>query len=180
MSDEIEEPEVGSAKAPVPYERFAGVVSERNAARKELEALRPQVGLLDVATKERDALREQLAAVASEHSDAIALLRAGVDDEDGQTVARALYGRMPADGRPASIGEWLGGMKADPAAVPRGLAPYLLPPAAPVAAPPKPAAPNGQAPPATGSARDAQIRAAREHLRLTGDGADLRKLLGTG
>jgi hypothetical protein len=173
---------------PVPYERFAAVTAEKNALKEEIGPLRERAAGLDAAIRERDAARAELATATAGFADRTALYRAGVDDDEGQDVARALYARLPQDSRPASLGDWLTGLRAEGASVPRALAPYLRQPAAPAAATPapgaqaaaapRPAAPAASPPPAAGRVDEIALRAAREKARKTGDWNDFKQLVG--
>lgn len=163
-------------KTPVPYERFAASRTEVRALKAEIEGLRGKAGQVDGLAKERDEAKAALAAAQIEHGETVALLRAGVIDDEGAAVARTLYGRLPAENRPA-LGDWLTAMRAEGAQVPRALAPYLgqqQAPAGTPASPPRPARPGGSPPPSGGLATDALLRAARER----GDHAELARLLG--
>jgi len=156
----------------IPKARFSEVVSERNAARDEARALGERAKAADGLALERDQAQAALAAARAEHSEVVALFRSGLSDDEGQAVARALHGRLPAEGRPA-LAEWIGGLRAEGAAIPKALAPYLggQPQQQP---PPKPAPATNGAPPAAGTATDSMLRAARE----TGNWSELRRLLG--
>jgi hypothetical protein len=173
------------SKAPVPYERFAASRAEVRALKAEADGLRAKATAAEQAIRERDEARTALAAAQTEHADALSLLRAGISDDEGQAVARTIYGRLPAEGRPA-LGDWLSGLRVEGAQVPRALAPYLGGQAQaqqqqqPI--PPRPAPPGQAPPPAGGSAGDAAIRPLRERIeRGAGsaeDRAELARLLG--
>ena len=81
----------------------------------------------------------------------LALHRAGIGDDDGQEVARLLWSRLPAEGKPKTIEEWVGGLRAEGAVVPKPLAAYLTTAQPATKATPKPAPATGQAPSAAGS-----------------------------
>lgn len=178
MSDE-ETPPPPDAQAPVPYERFAAVAAERKALKSEVEALRTKAGGLDAATKEAADLKSALASAQADFADRLALHRHGVGDDEGQDVARMLHGRLPPENRPA-LGDWVAGLKAEGATIPRALQPYLAPAPSGVTPPtaPKPAATSGQPPPASGRVDDAALRTAREQARKTGDWSGFAKLVG--
>jgi len=127
------------------------------------------------------ALNQQIETLKADHASAAAawgeeraLFGAGLTSPEGQTIARALYASMPADGRPESIGAYLEGFKAEGAEVPAGLAPYLNGAGKQGAPEPKPRTPRGVIPPTGGDAKDALIKAAvaaqnwPEVARLTG------------
>lgn len=186
MSDEEADESGGEpgGRPDVPYARFSKVVDAKNtaradlaAARAELDAAKAQAATVASVTAERDRLLALTDSLRSEHADSIAMFRAGLDDDEGQAVARTLHGRLPEAERPA-LSEWLAGLRAAGAEVPRSLAPYLAPSAPVAPAKPKPAAPKTQQPPNGGKPEGAAVREAREKLRLTGDPSDLRRALG--
>jgi hypothetical protein len=108
------------------------------------------------------------------------LLRHGIDDGPGMAAARAAYGEA-GDERPASIGEWLDGIKGAaaseeaPVPLPRWMAPYAPQAKAPTPAPGgiKSLGAAATPPPANGAYTDEAIRA----LTAAGDMEALRKAL---
>ena len=170
-----------AAKQPVPYERFAAVVAERKALRSQVAGTADLQAKLDAATKRADAAESALASGRQEWEERSALWKAGVDDDDGIDVARTLYGRLPADKRP-TMSEWIAGLKAEGATVPKPLAPYLAqqtpPGAAPPKAQPKPGQPQAQPPSAAGRADETAIRTARMEAQRTGDWSAFKRLVG--
>lgn len=158
----------------VPLERFQTVAAERKELRAtvarltaEAEALKPRLTAADTATAELTSVREELG-----------LARAGFLDAEGVTVARAIYGALPAEERPATIVDFVASLKADGAVVPKSLAPWIAPPVATPAADPAKAKaePMPKAPaspgtlPASGEVYSASaIRALRLEAVRTGD-----------
>ncbi len=140
-----------AAKGPVPYERFAALVAEKRALKakaSEVDTMRAQLAELG---KRAETAEAALTAGRSEWTERTALIRAGIDDDDGIEVARSIYARQPAEGR-KPMEEWIAALKVEGASVPKPLAPYLT--AATTTATkagPKPAAPQGQAPSAGGA-----------------------------
>jgi hypothetical protein len=193
VSDEAEA-EVHT-EAPVPYARFAESRAQLKAAKDEIRQRDSLLGEFKGKAESADAARTELAearaALASlqaeaaarvesmqrDHLDTVALLRAGIQDDEGIAVARTLYGMQPEDGRPA-MPDWLAAFKAEGAVVPRPLQPYLAPPVVEAPKAPKAPAPNGRTPSATGNATDAAIKAERERFKKTGDSTSLKALLG--
>lgn len=134
---------------PVPYERFQEVVTQKNTLEAALSAEKANVQKLMEKSATADTLAKQLADAQTGWAQKEAawgeerqLLANGLTDPDAGAVARLLYNRIPETSRPKTIGEWLGGLRAEGAAVPPALAPYLKPGAAPAPAP----APAGGAP----------------------------------
>ena len=131
----------------VPAARLAEVVAERNTARRELADAVARAGK---ASEWETAATQHAADLAAERAARVEerdLYRAGLLDEEAHVVARALYAAHPAEGKPASLGEYLGGLKAEGATVPRALAGYLGEPskaAPPPVVQPKPPAGTGK------------------------------------
>jgi hypothetical protein len=163
----------------VPASRLAEVAAERNALRKERDALSAEVGKSAEWRTAAETHAAELAAERSARAEERDLYRAGLLDEEAHVVARALYSAMPAEGRPATLGEYLGSLRAEGAAVPRALAGYLSEPAAkpgPVTTQPKPPAGAGKPTPSGASVTAEALRAAREHYHKTGDLEPMRRL----
>ena len=184
-------PKPPNGRDPVPWERFQEVVAAKNAAsaqvaeaKAEAQRYAERAAVADTLAK---TLKESEARWAAERAgleEDVALVGAGLSDDDARAVARTLYGRLPAATRPKSIGEWLGGLKAEGADVPKALSPYLAPPAAP-AAPAKSPAPRQPAAPALPPAAPQEItaealNAAAERVRkgLPGAMGELQRLMG--
>lgn len=147
-----EEQEQEQAAEPVKRDRAAEriqtLLSELKEAKQTISVLQA-----DSVTQERDSLAQQLQqqtaqlealqqshqAAAAEWQTQATMLRRGLTSEEGQAVALALYGRLPAEGRPA-LAEWMDGFSAEGGQAPAALAPYLQAPAAP--APPTPTPPR--------------------------------------
>ena len=194
MSDDIDGTEI-EAPQPVPYARFQESRSQLKAAKDELKQAaaliaeyKAKADGADTAHATAAETKAALAALQAEadarvesmqrdHLDTVALLRAGIHDDEGIAVARTLFGMQAEDAR-KPMPEWLASLREEGAVVPRPLQPYLAPPAPEKPATPKPPAPNGRAPSANGTATEASIRAARDKMRKTGDATDLKSLLG--
>lgn len=143
--------------------RLSDVIAERNAVRKEAATLREQAGKADEYRQAAEAATARLAAREAEWVDERAMVSAGLVDDEARDVARALYGRLPGEGRPATVAEWVASLRVEGATPPRALAPYLGGGGAPpVAAPPPRPSGNGQQPPVGGPADGAALRQARE------------------
>ena len=141
--------------------------AQLEASARELEGLRGKAGDSATLTTERDGLRGELDALRASHATERDLWRAGLHDEEGQEVARTLFGRLPEAERPKSIGEWLASFTGDKPA-PRGLAPYLAPGGgAPKPAPPRPTG-GSAAPPVNGEVTAQLLREATQAV-LRGD-----------
>ena len=180
MSEEVTDtPTTEAAPAParertIPYARFAEVYDSRKELLVKHEAAQ---GELAQVRGELEPLRAQVSRLGED----LALARAGIRDEEGAAVARALYSALPEEGRPP-IGDWIGGFGED-APAPRGLAVYLAEaaPAAPAA--PAPAAParapvRATQPGASSGPTAAQIRRAREDAQASGDWSSFNTLIG--
>ena len=178
MADET--PSTPPPSETVPAARLAEVVAERNAARKEIEALKATVSKADEWRTGMEKTAAELAAERAARAEERDLYRAGLVDEEAHVVARALYGAMPADTRPKTLGEYLGSLKAEGANVPKALANYLTGEVKPAGTPPvqQPRAPaNGGKPPPVGQTITPEaLRAAREHFQRTGDMSRMKAL----
>lgn len=177
MSDEAPKVETPAPPETVPAARLAEVVAERNTARRELADALSKAGKAveweATATSHATELAAERAARAEERD----LYRAGLLDEEAHVVARALYAAHPAEGKPKSLGEYLGGLRAEGATVPRALAGYLGEPGKPPAVPvvqPKPPAGAGKAAPNGVTVTAESLRAAREHYNKTGDTSQMK------
>jgi hypothetical protein len=168
-----------SSETSIPYARFAEVYDAKKALQAQNEAI---LGERDQLRAELDPLRSQVARLG----DDLALARAGIRDEEGAAVARALHSALPEENRPA-IGDWIGSFGED-APAPRGLAVYLSGGSSSAPAPAAPEAPAPAAAPAVtrttqpGSASGptaAQIRRAREDAQSSGDWSAFNTLIGS-
>ena len=179
MSDEKAEA-VAPPSETVPAARLAEVVAERNAARRELaDAVTrgAKAGEWEAAATQHAAELVAERAARSEERD---LYRAGLLDEEAHVVARALYAAHPAEGKPGTLGEYLAGLRAEGATVPRALSGYLGEPGKAAPAPPvvQPRAPagGGKAAPNGVTVTAEALVAAREHYRRTGDMSQMQSL----
>ena len=169
---------------PVPYERYKEMVdrantlkSEIRAAKTEAEGYKAKIAEYEPKLKGADEMAAQIEKLKADHkaevgtlAETLGMARAGITDDTDAAVARTLYGLLPAEGKPKSIGDWLGSLKAEGVTPPKQLAHLFTPPVAtpaPPAAPP--ARPNpgggGSAPPSGAKPGAAQIREA--HQRFT-------------
>ena len=116
----------------VPMERFRAVVEAKNAGNLRIQELQEEVQKY----AERAATADSLAKALEEgraawktketsYQEDMALLSSGLTDEEGRAVARTLYSRIPAEGRPKSLLEWIGSLREEGATLPRALVPYL-------------------------------------------------------
>lgn len=133
-------------------------LNEEIAKRKELEAdlagFKANITTLEAKAAEAETLRAQLAKATAEHDTFRVGVEAGITDPEGLGLARYFYDKVqPAEGeeRP-SFADYMGKLKADPTARPKGLTSYFAdstpaPAAAPQAAP-APQAANAPAKPA--------------------------------
>ena len=158
----------GAPATPVPYERFASVVSARDVAVEAHKVAAGRIQALERQLSEATAAAKSRETAWGEERD---LIRHGFDDVASQAAARAAFGALPDDGRPPSIGDYIAGFKAEGAEVPRWAAPYIAPPAAPAASPgrPAPPAPRPTAPTAIGSVSGEALRVLREQAEASGD-----------
>lgn len=136
MADENEEGSnnTGGGSGPpemVSYKRLNEVVVQRDAARAELAASRAENAPLAEKAALADTLTGQLAELQAQYDNdktgwasERSLIRSGFVDEEAQVVAKVFHSRLPAEDRPP-IGDWLEGLKAEGAEVPRALAVYL-------------------------------------------------------
>lgn len=177
MSDEA--PKVEPPPDTVPATRLAEVVAERNAARRELEAAKVAAGKATEWEATAAQTASELAAERAARAEERDLYRSGLVDEEAHVVARALYSALPKDARPATLGEYLGGLKAEGAAIPKALAGYLGgEPAKPglTTTQPKLPASSGKATPTGAALTPEAYREAREHYARTGDLEPMRRL----
>lgn len=171
MPDESTTTHADTAQGPVPYTRFAEVAQERAALKAQVATLTESAAKFEAAAKDAAEARAELDRLRSDYAERTALTKSGITDEDGQDVARLLYGRLPAEGKPKSIGEWVGALRAEGATVPKPLAPYLsatsAPPATTTTPAPKASAPSATAPPAAGAVTSQAIIDAYSRLRAS-------------
>ena len=183
MSDEATDTPAAEAAPPaptrertIPYARFAVVYDSRKELLVKHEAAQ---GELAQVRGELEPLRAQVSRLGED----LALARAGIRDEEGSAVARALYSALPEEGRP-TIGDWIGGFGED-APAPRGLAVYLSggappPPDAPaLATPAAPPITRTTQPGASSGPTAAQIRRAREDAQASGDWSAFNTMIGS-
>ena len=176
----------------VEADRFKAVVRDRDEWKGRYEA---EIQPLAEKAARVDTLLDQIDKIKGEHRTAAAawaeergLLSAGVTDAEDVELVRFHYGRVPTETRPKSIGEYVTGLKAEGASVPKGLAHLFGRPAADPAAggPPKNGTPpipprasgDGRPPPTGGAVTAEAIRRATEAWQRTGT-ADARATLET-
>lgn len=109
MSDE----EGAQAPQMVPLDRLNKAIEARKAAESRAKEYESRIAELEPLAGSAEQLREKLAATAKSHADEIArrdsqlsFVRAGVDDEEIQTVLLDRWRGMDAKDRP-TLGEWL-------------------------------------------------------------------------
>lgn len=109
MSDE----EGAQAPQMVPLDRLNKAIEARKAAESRAKEYEARIAELEPLAGTAEELREKLAATAKSHADEIArrdsqlsFVRAGVDDEEIQTVLLDRWRGMDAKDRP-TLGEWL-------------------------------------------------------------------------
>lgn len=106
-------------------------LNEEIARRKELEAdhsaLKATLTTFEAKAAEAETLRAQLAKVTAEHDTFRVGVEAGITDPEGLSLARWFYDKVqPAEGeeRP-SFADYMGKLKSDPTARPKGLTSYF-------------------------------------------------------
>lgn len=109
MSDENE----AAPPQMVPLDRLNKAIEARKAAESRAKEYEARIAELEPLASSAEELREKLAASAKSHADEIArrdsqlsFVRAGVDDEEIQTVLLDRWRSMDAKDRP-TLGEWL-------------------------------------------------------------------------
>lgn len=176
----------GDAAAPVPYHRFKEVNDQLKALRAKVADLEPKAGEADALRRKLDEAKDIHKAQLADLSTHLTMADAGLTDPLGREVANLVYGKLPADGRPA-MGDWLRGLRSEGADVPPPLRPYLT--SAQQAAQVngsgtatttagetiRPASTatqtTGRAPPAGGNVTAQAIQAAEREFKRTGDQA---------
>jgi hypothetical protein len=162
MADESDDTETGGGDETVPRRRLNAEIAKR----KDLEARLAvaEAGRKEAETKltTAETTVSTLTAKVSDLETTVTraevdrtLADAGITDPEGRGVALYLHGSTPEKER-KPLAEWLASLKAEGAAVPRALAPYLGgasdgATAAPVAAPVAGASGVKAAPPTTGA-----------------------------
>ena len=118
----------------IPYDRFQAVVAEKKALATEIETLRGEVQSVTERAATADTLAAQIQAIKDAHQaeqaawgEERALLGAGITDAEDADLVRHYYGKAPAEGKPATIADYLAGLRAEGAVVPRGLAHVFAP-----------------------------------------------------
>jgi hypothetical protein len=166
-----------TAEQAVPYPRFAKVNAERKALADQNEALQGQLAAHRAAADELAALRAERSTWAEERE----LMGQGLTDEEGISLVRHYYGRLPAESRPKSLGEYVASLRVEGAAVPKGLAPFVGAPAAAVAESPQArtmprSTATGVAAPAAPTVTAEALRAAREQAQRSGNWEPVKAL----
>lgn len=155
--------------------RLKEVIGERNAALAELVTSRELAAGAEALRSQLAELTAARAAETASWGEEKELMRSGLLDDEGRDVARLLYQRTPESERPKSIGEWIGGLRAEGATIPRALQPYLGAPGATVVPPPR-ATGDGKPAPTAPAVTPEALRAAREHYKKTGDSSKMAAL----
>ena len=138
----------------VPQERFNTVVAEKKALAERVATLEAEGQSLTERAATADTLAKRVEELTAEHKlkaaawgEERALLGAGITDPEDADVARLLYSRLPAEGKPKTIADYIGSLKAEGAAVPKALA-HLFTPATTTTTPAEPK-PGVKPPPKT-------------------------------
>lgn len=171
----------------VPQERYNATVAEKKelAARvatleAEVQSVTERAATADTLAKQLEELRASTKAQAAAWEEKFSLQGAGLTDPEDVDVARTLYGRMPAEGKPKTIADAVTAWRADPTTAPRALAhvfgPATVPAAGAAGAAGKPVtpAPNATGAPGTRPAAGepvtgAALKALRESAQASGD-----------
>lgn len=185
MSESIDEsaaPEHVAAEQAVPYARFAKVAGERRALAAQVEALQIEARAYAAGADELLALRAERTSWAEERE----LMSQGVTDAEGIDLARHYYGKLSADQKPKTIGEYVSGLRVEGAVVPRGLAAFVTPPPVAVTAAPVDqqyaarvmprSTATGTAPPAAPTVTADALRSAREQAQRTNNWEPVKAL----
>lgn len=179
-------------EAMVPSSRLREVTAERDKHRQELETARGELETikkggateLAKAKDELDGWKKKEAAWLEER----ALVAHGLTDPEAQVVARTLFNQLDPKDRPADVGAWVAGHKADPTKAPRSLTPWLSPSGAGASgdgqtkAAERAAPAGGQRPDAgggsagAGSLTDAAIDAVIDRCKRSNDWAEYDKI----
>ncbi len=126
MSTELskEQQEAASAAGWSPPSRLAEVVKERNTATERATNAIAEATAAKAAADLRATELKAWEGKAEAWEEERGIFRSGISDPEAVTVARAIHGALPAEGRP-TLPAWLTGIVADPSKAPRALAPYL-------------------------------------------------------
>ena len=162
------------------YNRKSEELRKANERIKELEPLAARVPDLEAVAAKVPEYETRLAALTSEHSatlsrltEDLAMADVGLTDPLGRDTVRLVYGRLPEKDRPA-LGDYVRGLTAEGAEVPKPLQPYFTR-ATPAESPPRNAAPppRNAAPPATPGADGSNLlkllEDAQREFRRTGN-----------
>lgn len=140
------------------YNRFVEVNDKLAGAKLEADGLRKQIEELQTVAQQVP----QLQAHAQQWQEQAQIYRAGLIDDEGITVARALHAALPPEERPP-LPDWLGSLKSDPSKAPKALAPYFAAPSSGAAGSSPPAVPQGGAVPSGAGAAAAHPPALITH-----------------
>lgn len=131
----------------VPRSRLNEEIAKRKELEVDLASLKVNLTTFEAKAAEAETLRAQLAKATAEYDTFRVGVEAGITDPEGLSLARWFYDKVqPAEGeeRP-SFADYMGKLKSDPTARPKGLTSYFADAtpaaaAAPQAAPATPAA----------------------------------------
>lgn len=119
----------GTETRTIPYATFKALNDKHKTLGTEHEALKADVQTLTERAATADTLASQLETLKNEHKtqlaglgEELALVRAGVNDAEDADLVRFHYQRLPAETKPKSVVEYITGLKAEGATVPKGLA----------------------------------------------------------
>lgn len=122
-----------SEKVPetIPYDRFQGVVTEKNdlatklaAAEKELSQWQQKGATADTLAKQLEAAKAETASLQQRYDLTRNLGAAGLADPEVQDLFAHKWQGLPEKDRPA-IDQWVKGLTAEPAKAPVTLRPFL-------------------------------------------------------
>ena len=112
----------------VPHARFKEVTDGLASAKTEIATLNARVKELEPLIAERDDWKGKHDTVHGEFKTAQAtwaeeraLLSNGVTDEEDVDLVRHYYGKLDGAAKPKTIGDFMAGMKAEGAPIPKGL-----------------------------------------------------------
>lgn len=157
------DPKVTRPERTVPYATFQATNSKVKELETQLSTVQTELQAATERAATADTLAQTVAQLKEEHrarqvawDEERSLLGAGVTDPEDVELVRFQFGRLPAEGKPKSVTDYVASLKAEGAAVPKALthlfgAPPVAadPPAGGKAAPPKPTGGSGK-PPAAG------------------------------
>lgn len=161
----------------VDHSTFKAVTRDRDEWKSKASEYESQIQALTERTAAAERAEAEWRAKEAAWGEERTLLGAGITDAEDADLVRYHYGRINGDAKPKTIADYLAGLKAEGAAIPKGLS-HLFgkpPPDATASTSPAPAQPrpkaggDGTPPPSAGSVTAQAIRDATEHGQRTGD-----------